>query len=65
LIKLKLFVVAGLLLPLTTVFADSADWTIAIGKDSSSYETIASLQQDSLTTIKDEYAKQDLRLYGR
>ncbi|RLA34625.1 MAG: hypothetical protein DRR11_02285 [Gammaproteobacteria bacterium] len=53
--------VAGLLLPLTTVFADSADWTIAIGKDSSPYETIASLQQDSLTTIKDEYAKQDLR----
>jgi hypothetical protein len=58
--KLKLFVVAGLLLPSTTVFADSADWTIAMGEDSSSYKTIVSLQQESLTTIKDEYAKKDL-----
>jgi hypothetical protein len=55
-----LFVVAGLLLPLTTVFADSGNWEISVGEDSSSYKTVASLQQASLTTIKDEYAKKNL-----
>ena len=52
--------IAGLLLPLTTVFADSDKWEVSVGEDSSSYKTVASLQQESLTTIKDEYAKQDL-----
>ena len=53
--------VAVFLLPLTTVFADSGNWEFSIGEDSSSYKTVASLQQESLTTIKDEYAKKDLR----
>jgi len=58
--KLKLIVIAVLLLPLKTVFADPGNWAISVGEDSSSYNTIATLQQDSLTTIKDEYAKNDL-----
>jgi len=45
--KLKLFVIAGLLLPLTTVFADSDKWEVSVGEDSSSYKTVASLQQES------------------
>jgi hypothetical protein len=61
---LKLLVTAGLLLQLTTVFAgsgeNSGNWTLTVGEDASTYATFASLQQESMTTIKDEYAKQDL-----
>jgi len=61
---LKILAVASLLLPLTAVFAgsgkNSGNWTLTVGEDSSTYATVASLQQESLTTVKDEYAKQDL-----
>ena len=59
--NLKLFLIAGLLFPLSTAFAEPGNWDILVGEDSTTYKTIASLQQDSLTSIKDEYAKQDLR----
>jgi len=58
--KLKLFLIVGFIFPLRAAFADSGIWDISIGEDSTTYQTVASLQQDSLTTIKDEYAKQDL-----
>ena len=58
---MKLFLIAGLLFPLSTAFAEPGNWDILVGEDSTTYKTIASLQQDSLTSIKDEYAKQDLR----
>jgi len=49
--------VAGFLFPLIAISADSSDasgnWTLTV-------EDVASLQQDSMTTIKDEYAQQDL-----
>jgi len=45
---------------MSTVIADSGNWDISVGEDPDTYQTVASLQQDSLTTIKDESAKQDL-----
>lgn len=56
---------AGLLLAGTTAtFVQSADlegrWTLTVGEDPSSYEVVASLQQDSANTIKDEYATRDV-----
>jgi type VI secretion system protein VasI len=56
---------AGLLLAGTAAtFAQSADfagrWTLTVGEDPSSYEVVASLQQDSANTIKDEYATRDV-----
>ena len=35
-------------------------WTITVGEDASSYETVATLQQDSTNSIKDEYATKDV-----
>ena len=48
------------MIPLNAAFAEPGNWDILVGEDSTTYQTVASLQQDSLTTIKDEYAKQDL-----
>jgi len=45
---------------LGTALAEPGNWNISVGEDATTYQTVASLQQDSLTTIKDEYAKQDL-----
>jgi hypothetical protein len=46
------------------VFAQTTDlegsWALTIGEDPSSYEVVASLQQDSANTIKDEYATKDV-----
>ena len=36
------------------------NWVINVGEDPSSYEVIASLQQESANTIKDEYATKDV-----
>jgi type VI secretion system protein VasI len=36
-------------------------WIISVGEDPSSYAVVTSLQQDSATTIKDEYATKDVR----
>ncbi len=58
--NMKLFLIAGFLFPLSAAFAEPGKWNILVGEDSTTYQTVASLQQDSLTTIKDEYAKQDL-----
>lgn len=59
--RLKSFAIAALL---ATAFAEAGevpgDWILAVGEDSSTNETVASLRQDSQGTIKDEYAKQDL-----
>ncbi len=45
-------------------FAQSTDlegsWILTVGEDPSSYEIVASLQQDSANTIKDEYATRDV-----
>lgn len=45
-------------------FAQSTDleggWILTVGEDPSSYEIVASLQQDSANTIKDEYATSDV-----
>ena len=49
----------GLLLPAGIAFADG-NWEVAVGEDSSSFQTVASLQQDSANTIKDEYATKDV-----
>jgi type VI secretion system protein VasI len=35
-------------------------WAITVGEDPSSYEVLASLQQDAANTIKDEYATKDV-----
>ncbi len=37
-----------------------SSWVLTLGEDSSSYEVIALLQQDSANTIKDEYATKDV-----
>jgi hypothetical protein len=37
------------------------NWVISIGEDPSSYEVVASLQQASANTIKDEYATKDVK----
>lgn len=36
------------------------NWAITVGEDPSGYEVIASLQQESANTIKDEYATKDV-----
>jgi len=36
-------------------------WDLAVGEDPSSYEVVASLQQESANTIKDEYATNDVK----
>jgi hypothetical protein len=36
-------------------------WVLAVGEDPSSYEVVASLQQQSANTIKDEYATNDVK----
>jgi hypothetical protein len=35
-------------------------WVLAVGEDAASYEVVASLQQESANTIKDEYATKDI-----
>jgi type VI secretion system protein VasI len=35
-------------------------WVLTVGEDPSSYEVVASLQQDSENSIKDEYATKDV-----
>ena len=62
--KLKIITITGFLLSLTLVFAAAEEatgnWTLTVGEDTATYETVATLRQDSLATIKDESAKQDL-----
>ena len=45
-------------------FAQTMDlegsWVLTVGEDPSSYEVVASLQQGSANTIKDEYATKDV-----
>ena len=36
------------------------NWALTVGEDPSSYAVVASLQQDSANTIKDEYATKDV-----
>lgn len=61
--KLKVIAIAGFL-ALSVVFAEAEEgtgnWTLTVGEDSSTFEAVATLRQDSLATIKDESAKQDL-----
>ncbi len=59
--RLKSFAIAALLAIASAEAGEvPGDWILAVGEDSSTNETIASLRQDSRGTIKDEYAKQDL-----
>lgn len=37
------------------------NWTLAVGQDAKSYQTIASLAQDSTDAIPDEYARNEVR----
>ncbi len=45
--------------------AESGDldghWTLTVSEDSSSYEVVASLEQESANTIKDEYGTKDVK----
>lgn len=55
---------ALLLFAATVAQAQSTDlesnWVVAVGEDPASYEVMASIQQDSANTIKDEYASKDV-----
>jgi len=53
-----LFTGPGLAIAQTTELEGA--WDLAVGEDPSSYEVVASLQQDSASTIKDEYATRDV-----
>ena len=63
--RLAGFLASGLLLfGSVATLAQSEDlegpWVLAVGEDPGSYEVVASLQQDSANTIKDEYATSDV-----
>lgn len=38
-----------------------ANWILAVGQDARSYETVASLTQDSADPVPDEYARKEVR----
>jgi type VI secretion system protein VasI len=61
-IRLRVCAVGLLIAAPATIFAQemAGRWTLAIGEDPSSYEVVASLQQDAANTIKDEYATKDV-----
>ena len=54
------FMMAGPGLALAQSTNLEGSWTLTVGEDPSSYEIVASLQQDSANTIKDEYATRDV-----
>ncbi len=54
------FLIAGPGLAVAQSTDLEGSWVLTIGGDSSSYEVVALLQQDSANTIKDEYATKDV-----
>ncbi len=54
------FLIAGTGLAVAQTTDLEGSWILALGEDSSSYEVVALLQQDSAITIKDEYATKDV-----
>jgi hypothetical protein len=60
----RILVSSGLLLAASVCNAQTTElggkWVLAVGEDAASYEVVASLQQESANTIKDEYATKDI-----
>ena len=60
----KILVSSGLFLAASVGNAQTTEldgkWVLAVGEDATSYEVVASLQQESANTIKDEYATKDI-----
>ena len=60
----KILVSSGLFLAASVGNAQTTEldgkWVLAVGEDAASYEVVASLQQESANTIKDEYATKDI-----
>jgi len=60
----KILVSSGLFLAASVGNAQTTEldgkWVLAVGEDATSYEFVASLQQESANTIKDEYATKDI-----
>ena len=60
----KILITSGLFLAAIVCNAQSTEldgkWVLAVGEDAASYEFVASLQQESANTIKDEYATKDI-----
>lgn len=54
------FLIAGPGLAVAQTTDLKGSWVLTLGEDSSSYEVVALLQQDSANTIKDEYATKDV-----
>ena len=54
------FLIAGPGLSVAQATDLEGSWALTLGEDSSSYEVVALLQQDSANTIKDEYATKDV-----
>ena len=54
------FLIAGPGLAFAQTTELEGSWVLAFGEDSSSYDVVALLQQDSANTIKDEYATKDV-----
>ena len=54
------FLLAGLGLAFAQTTELESNWVLTVGEDPSSYEVVASLQQNSANTIKDEYATKDV-----
>jgi len=54
------FLIAGPGLAVAQATDLEGSWVLTLGEDSSSYEVVALLQQDSANTIKDEYATKDV-----
>ena len=57
---MKKFAIAVTLLAGNPASADHP-WTIGVGEDAQRFESVASLTQESQTTIKDEYATKDVQ----
>lgn len=55
------FLLAGPGLAIAQTTGLEGGWDLAVGDDPSSYEVVASLQQESANTIKDEYATSDVK----
>ena len=60
----KILASSGLILAASFCNAQTTEldgkWALAVGEDAASYEVVASLQQESANTIKDEYATKDI-----
>jgi len=54
------FMLAGSGLAVAQTTDLDGNWVLTVGEDPSSYEVVASLQQGSANTIKDEYATKDV-----